>query len=102
MSENLLKGKNVVVLGASRGVGREIVRRAHVEQASVLAVARGRESLESLTRELAGIRMLTLDASRSEAPQQVFEAMSPDVLVICGGAIPATAPLQELSWTEFA
>ena len=102
MSENLLKGKNVVVLGASRGVGREIVRRAHAEQASVLAVARGRDSLESLARELAGIRMLPLDASRPDAPQQVFEAMPPDVLVICGGAIPATAPLQELSWAEFA
>ena len=102
MSENPLQGKNVVVLGASRGVGREIVRRAHAEQASVLAVARGRESLESLAHERAGVRILTLDASRPDAPQQVFEAMIPDVLVICGGAIPATAPLQELSWTEFA
>ena len=40
-SENgLLRGKRVVVLGASRGVGREIVRRASAEGALVLAVAR--------------------------------------------------------------
>jgi NAD(P)-dependent dehydrogenase (short-subunit alcohol dehydrogenase family) len=102
MSDNSLKGKNIVVLGASRGVGREVVRRAHAEQTSLLAVARGRNDLESLAQELTGVRTLTLDASRPEAPQQVFEAMSPDVLVICGGAIPATAPLQELSWAEFA
>jgi NAD(P)-dependent dehydrogenase (short-subunit alcohol dehydrogenase family) len=102
MSNNSLKGKNIVVLGASRGVGREIVRRAHAEQASLLAVARGRGDLESLAQELTGINILALDASRPNAPQQVFEAMPPDVLVICGGAIPATAPLQELSWEQFA
>src|SRR5438445_620057 len=102
MSDNSLKGKNIVVLGASRGIGREIVRRAHAEQASALAVARGREGLDKLARELMGVRTLALDASRPDSPRQVFEAMSPDVLVVCGGAIPATAPLQELSWAEFA
>jgi NAD(P)-dependent dehydrogenase (short-subunit alcohol dehydrogenase family) len=101
MTGNPLKGKNFVVLGASRGIGREIVRRAHAKQASVLAVARGRQSLEKLSEELTGVLTLALDASRLEAPRQLFEAMLPDVLVVCGGAIPATAPLQELSWEEF-
>jgi NAD(P)-dependent dehydrogenase (short-subunit alcohol dehydrogenase family) len=102
MSDSVLTGKNVVVLGASRGIGREIVRRAHAEQAFVLAVARGRGDLERLARELTGVRTLALDASQAEAPRQVFEAMPPDVLVICGGAVPVTAPLQELSWAQFA
>jgi NAD(P)-dependent dehydrogenase (short-subunit alcohol dehydrogenase family) len=102
MSNYSLKGKNIIVLGASRGVGREIVRRAHAEQASLLAVARGRDDLERLAQEIASVRILALDASLSDAPQQVFEAMPPDVLVICGGAIPATAPLQDLSWAQFA
>jgi NAD(P)-dependent dehydrogenase (short-subunit alcohol dehydrogenase family) len=35
-----LQGKRVVVLGASRGVGREIVQRASAEGAQVLAVVR--------------------------------------------------------------
>jgi len=102
MSDNSLKGKNVVVLGGSRGVGREIVRRVHAKLASVLAVARGRGSLENLAQELKGVRILALDASQPDAPQQVFEALPPDVLVICGGAIPSTAPLQDLSWAQFA
>jgi NAD(P)-dependent dehydrogenase (short-subunit alcohol dehydrogenase family) len=102
MTGNSLKDKNVVVLGASRGIGREIVRRAHAEQASVLAIARGRQGLEELAQELTGARILALDASQPEAPAQVFEAMLPDVLVICGGAIAPTAPLQELSWAQFA
>jgi NAD(P)-dependent dehydrogenase (short-subunit alcohol dehydrogenase family) len=102
MSDSVLTGKNVVVLGASRGIGREIVRRAHAEQASVLAVARGSGDLEKLAQELTGVRTLALDASQAEAPRRVFETMPPDVLVICGGAVPATAPLQELSWAQFA
>lgn len=102
MTDNSLKGKNIVVLGASRGIGREIVRRAHTEQASVLAVARGRMALDKLAEELTGLRILALDASQPDAPRQVFETMPPHVLVICGGAIPATAPLQELSWAQFA
>lgn len=102
MSDSLLKGKNVVVLGASRGIGREIARRAHAERASVLAVARGSEGLEKLAQELTAVRTLALDASQPEAPRQVFEVMPPDVLVICGGAVPPTAPLQELSWAQFS
>lgn len=101
MSENALSGRNVVVLGASRGVGREIVLRAKSAGARVLAVARGAEGLERLAREAAGIRTLAIDAATDEAPSRVFEALRPDVLVVCGGATPATRPPQELSWREF-
>lgn len=101
MSESTLEKKSVVVLGASRGVGREIVRRADAANARVLAVARGREGLEQLARELPSLRTLAIDASSEQAPRRVFEALRPDVLVICGGATPPTAPLQELSWSEF-
>src|SRR5487761_1036295 len=101
MSEITLSGKNVVVLGASRGVGREIVLRAKSAGARVLAVARGPGDLERLANESAGIRTLAIDAATDEAPRRVFEALRPDVLVVCGGAIPATRPPQELSWGEF-
>jgi NAD(P)-dependent dehydrogenase (short-subunit alcohol dehydrogenase family) len=102
MGDSTLRGKRVVVLGASRGVGREIVRRAHEEGAAdILAVARGREALERLAGELPGVRTLILDATTEDAPRRVFEALRPDVLIICGGATPATSPLQDLSWNEF-
>ena len=40
LDNKLLNGKSVLVLGASRGVGREIVRRMSGAGAQVLAVAR--------------------------------------------------------------
>jgi NAD(P)-dependent dehydrogenase (short-subunit alcohol dehydrogenase family) len=103
MSESLLRGKRIVVLGASRGIGREIVRRVREEAAAeVLAVARGRDALERLATELPGVRTLILDATNEDAPRQVFNSLCPDVLIICGGATPAVSPLQDLSWKEFA
>ena len=92
----------MVVLGASRGVGRETVRRAFVEGACVLAVARGRDGLQQLADEMPGIQTLALDAAADHAPPRVFDTLCPDVIVICGGAIPTPRPVHELSWDEFA
>src|SRR5690349_2106221 len=101
-SENgMLRGKRVVVLGASRGVGREIVRRASDEGAQVLAVARQARGLAELAKEMCGVETLALDAASEAAPQKVFSKTRPDLLVICGGAIPPVRPISELTWAEF-
>jgi NAD(P)-dependent dehydrogenase (short-subunit alcohol dehydrogenase family) len=101
-SENeLLAGKRVVVLGASRGVGREIVGRAMAEGAQVLAVARQTRGLAELAKKVPGVDTLALDAASDTAPRKVFQKARPDLLVICGGAIPPVRPLPELTWAEF-
>ena len=97
-----LRGRNVVVLGASRGIGRETVRRAFLEGACVLAVARGSDGLQQLQNEMPGIQTLALDGTADHAPRRVFETLSPDVVVVCGGAIPTPGPVHNLSWNEFA
>src|SRR5260221_5002832 len=75
-----LRGKNVVVIGGSRGLGRAIVAAAHAEGAHVLAVARQEAELAKLTEELSGVQVLALDATSESAPARVFAALSPDVL----------------------
>src|SRR5579862_5663206 len=97
-----LTGKNVVVIGGSRGVGRQIVAAAHGSGASVLAVARQGPPLSRLADEFAGCAVLALDATEDAAPGSVFEALEPDVLVICAGAFPPAAPLHQLGWREFS
>lgn len=97
-----LAGKNVVVLGATGGVGATIVRRVVAEEARTLAVARGRNALDQLVREVSGLDVMALDASYEDAPAAVFGAMMPDVLVVCGGARPPAAPLHEMTWSQFA
>ena len=101
-SMTTLANKNVVIVGASRGVGRAIARRMAAEGAHVLAVARNPTSLEQLARELPGTKTLAIDATAETAPASVFAALRPDLLVLCGGAIPPGRSIHELTWEEFA
>jgi NAD(P)-dependent dehydrogenase (short-subunit alcohol dehydrogenase family) len=97
-----LRGKNVIVIGASRGLGRAIVAAAYAQGARVLAVARKVAELTRLTEELSGVQVLALDATSESAPAKVFATLSPDILVVCAGAIPHMAPLGEQSWEQFS
>src|SRR5260370_28214852 len=97
-----LRGKNGVVIGGSRGLGRAIVGAAHAEGAHVLAVARQEAELAKLTEEFSGVQVLALDATSESAPAKVFATLSPDVLIVCAGAIPHMAPLGEQSWDQLS
>ena len=97
-----IKDKNIVVLGASRGVGREIALRACAEGGRVLAVARGEDELRRLAGEAPGIDIL--DARRRLrgcAGAHFCNNRLPDILVVCGGARPPIASIQDMSWREF-
>lgn len=97
-----LSSKKVVVLGASRGLGRVIVGAVHAEGANVLAVARGRTDLKLLSLAFPNAKTLSVDISEANAPAAVFGALEPDVLVLCGGALPCVAPLQHQNWDQFS
>ena len=97
-----LQGQNVVVVGGSRGVGRSIVEAALSEGATVLAVARAAAALKELAWEVSGVKTLAVDATQEAAPDAVFAALEPDVLVICAGALAPSAPIPEQSWEDFS
>jgi short-subunit dehydrogenase len=69
---------NVVITGASSGIGRELARKFALEGHAVLAVARREERLLSLRHEIAEnhdltLRVLPLDLTSSSASQQIFD-----------------------------
>jgi NAD(P)-dependent dehydrogenase (short-subunit alcohol dehydrogenase family) len=97
-----LSGKNVVVIGGSRGVGRRVVEAAIGNGARVLAVARQEIPLRQLAKDVPGVEVLSLDATDDGAPGKVFDALNPDVLVVGAGAFPPAAPLYKQSWQEFS
>jgi NAD(P)-dependent dehydrogenase (short-subunit alcohol dehydrogenase family) len=97
-----LTGKDIVVIGGSRGVGRRIVEAAHSNGARVLAVARQEGPLNQLQQELSGVQILSLDATDEDAPRKVFDACQPNILVVCAGAFPPAAPFYEQNWQQFA
>jgi NAD(P)-dependent dehydrogenase (short-subunit alcohol dehydrogenase family) len=97
-----LTGKNVVVIGGSRGVGRRIVQAASGNGARVVAVARAERTLRELAAEVCNVDVLALDAVDEAASSQMFNALEPDVLVVCAGAFPPAAPFHQLSWQDFS
>src|SRR6266403_452633 len=97
-----LVGKNVVVVGASRGVGCAIVCKMAAEGAPVLAVGRTPEPLDQLAREVSGTKTLAMDAASHAAPSRIFAALRPDVVILCAGARPPGRPLHELTWEQFS
>jgi NAD(P)-dependent dehydrogenase (short-subunit alcohol dehydrogenase family) len=97
-----LRGKNMAVIGGSRGVGRRIVEAGIRNGARVLVVARQEGPLQQLAQEVSGVEVLALDAAEEGAPSKVFDLLQPDVLVVGGGAFPPAAPIHEQSWQEFA
>src|SRR5579872_598079 len=97
-----LAGKTVAVIGGSRGVGRQIVEAAVAAGAEVLAVARQEAPLRQLADEIKSVHVLALDAAADAAPAQVFARAVPDILVLCGGALPPVSPLHEQSWQQFS
>jgi NAD(P)-dependent dehydrogenase (short-subunit alcohol dehydrogenase family) len=97
-----LTGKNMVVIGGSRGVGRQIVEAGRRNGAQVLAVARQQAALQQLSREIGEIKTLALDATDEAAPAKVFDVLQPDILVVAAGAFPPAAPLHQQNWQQFA
>jgi NAD(P)-dependent dehydrogenase (short-subunit alcohol dehydrogenase family) len=97
-----LAGRNMVVIGGSRGVGRRIVETAIGNGARVLAVARQEGPLWKLAEEVSGAEVLSLDATDEGTPSRAFGVLEPDILVVCGGAIPPAVPLHEQNWRQFA
>jgi NAD(P)-dependent dehydrogenase (short-subunit alcohol dehydrogenase family) len=97
-----LTDKKVVVIGGSRGVGRQVVGEAVRNGARVLAVARQEGPLRQLAQDVPGAEVLSLDATDEAAPAKVFDVLQPDVLVLSAGAFPPAAPLHEQNWQQFS
>jgi short-subunit dehydrogenase len=86
-----LTGKNMVVIGGSRGVGRRIVEAAIRNGARALSVARQEARLRQLAEEVTGVEVLSIDAT----PSKVFDVLQPDILVLCAGAFPPAAAIHQ-------
>ena len=82
MSFASLEGKNALVTGASRGIGRAIaVELAHAGASVVLGYRSGKEEAEALAAEIGGRAVQADVSSPEEAARLVEEAGDVDVLV---------------------
>ena len=70
---NDLKGKNIIVTGASGGIGNSIVKKLNEAEANILASGTKTEKLDELKKNFGNIKTLKFDISQSEKIEEFIE-----------------------------
>ena len=68
-----LKNKNIIVTGASGGIGNSIVKKLSEFEANILATGTKTEKLEELKLNVKNVKILTFDISQSEKIEEFIE-----------------------------
>jgi NAD(P)-dependent dehydrogenase (short-subunit alcohol dehydrogenase family) len=98
----VLEGKNAVVVGASRGLGRGVAESLSAAGASVLAIARDRTGLDELRAAHPSIDVKVADATDPAVAGDVIEAHVADILAVVAGATPVLHPIHHQTWETFS
>jgi short-subunit dehydrogenase len=95
-----LRGRTVLLTGASTGLGPHIARRLHQAGAKFVLSARNEEALQKLAKEIGESRVIVADLSRTGEPERLAkEAGEVDVLVSNAG-IPASGRIATMAIDE--
>jgi NAD(P)-dependent dehydrogenase (short-subunit alcohol dehydrogenase family) len=92
----------VVVVGASRGLGRGIASAFAQAGTPVVAVARTAAALSDLAGTSSNIRSEVADATDANVASSLIGRYRPHTVVLVAGANPTIAPLQEQTWETFS
>lgn len=96
-----LTDKTVVVVGASRGLGRGIAEAFREAGATVVAVSRTDPGFPDATGG-GTIQSELVDAADASIPAKILGRHRADVVVLVAGATPHMAPLQTQTWETFS
>jgi 3-oxoacyl-[acyl-carrier protein] reductase len=76
---NDLKDKNIIVTGASGGIGNSIIKKLSETGANILASGTRIEKLEELKKTFKDIKILKFDISQSDKIEEFIENATKDL-----------------------
>ncbi len=74
-----LKGKNIIVTGASGGIGNSIIEKLNQAEANILASGTRIEKLEELKGKYGNIKILKFDISQSDKVEEFIESATQEL-----------------------
>lgn len=96
------KHKTALVVGGSRGVGKELALALAANGTDTHVVARSATDLEALKALSGAINTIASDATRDGLADELLSSLQPDLLILTAGATPKMTSLQTQSWDEFS
>lgn len=91
-----LRGKSVLVTGATGGLGQAIARRLKVEGCALTLTGRRAEVLEPLAAEVGGTALVA-DLSKPEDVDRVAAECSDVDILVANAGVPGNGPLEEFT-----
>jgi len=99
--EMKFENRRILVTGAGRGIGRALCKfLAEKSQATVFALARSADQLESLKKECPGINMVQADLNDWDATRAAVEKILPIDGLVNNAAIAQLAPFLDIKPEE--
>jgi 3-oxoacyl-[acyl-carrier protein] reductase len=94
--------KTALIIGGSRGVGRDLSVKLSARGIRTVTVARQRGDLDSLKGEAPAVSTVALDAAADGAADKLIAEYAPDLLILAGGHQPKMLSIAEMSWQDFS
>ncbi|WP_068410810.1 SDR family oxidoreductase [Labrenzia sp. OB1] len=94
--------KTALVVGGSRGVGKELALSLFRQGTDTIVVARGEKSLAELKSDAPAVTTIAMDAAAPGAADKLMKEIDPDLLILTAGYEPKMIPFHEQSWEEFS
>ena len=95
-----LRGKTVLLTGASTGLGPHIARRLHEAGAKFVLSARNEAALKKLAKELGESRVIVADLSKPGDPERLAKAAGHVDVLVSNAGVPASGRLATFTIEE--